>query len=213
MANVEAVRPTSRTPIHYLFADSSGDAAAIEFLDGKLVVHRGETLPVRALANSTYADSLAAFETAKRTDAVPTSRSSLDRFVRGAVLASGEGDPVARGFAILAAVATPGFTRWSIVYDLGAGEVHFKTDTNEEIRRLTMTGFDFSRRTPVRMLDATAPGSGDVVTAFVDYTRAANRALLEASYAKTWFLEGRSDAAKDAAAAHPDVTASCAVGD
>ena len=142
---------------------------------------------------------------------MPTSGSSLDRFVRGAMLASGDGDPMARGFAVLAAVARPGFTRWSIVYDLGAGDVYFKTDINEAIRRITVTGFDFSCRTPVQMLDVTAPGSGDVGPVFVDYTRAANRALLEASYAKTPFLQGRSDAEK--VAAHADATSSCAVTD
>jgi penicillin V acylase-like amidase (Ntn superfamily) len=213
VANAETVRPTSRIPIHYLFADASGDAAAIEFLDGKLVVHRGETLPVKALANSTYADSVAAFEAARRAGEMPTSRSSLDRFVRAAMLASGDGDPMARGFAVLAAVARPGFTRWSIVYDLGAGDVYFKTDTNEAIRRVTVTGFDLSCRTPVQILDVTAPGSGDVTPAFVDYTRAANHALLEASYAKTPFLQGRSDTEKAAAAAHADATSSCTVTD
>jgi penicillin V acylase-like amidase (Ntn superfamily) len=213
VANAEAVRPTSRVPIHYLFADASGDAAAIEFLDGKLVVHRGATLPVKALANSPYTDSVAAFEAARRTGEMPTSGSSLDRFVRGAMLASGEGDPMARSFAVLAAVARPGFTRWSIVYDLGAGDVYFKTDTNEAIRRVTVTGFDWSCRTPVQILDVTAQGSGDVATTFVDYTRAANRALLEASYAKTPFLQGRSETEKDTAAAHADATSSCAVTD
>jgi penicillin V acylase-like amidase (Ntn superfamily) len=65
VANAEAVRIASAFPLHYLFADASGDAAVIEFLDGKLVIYRGETLPVRALANSTYADSIAAFEAAE----------------------------------------------------------------------------------------------------------------------------------------------------
>ena len=90
VANAEAVRIASAFPLHYLFADASGDAAVIEFLDGKLVVYRGETLPVRALANSTYADSIAAFEAAKRTGEIPTSQSSLDRFVRGAMVVSGD---------------------------------------------------------------------------------------------------------------------------
>jgi hypothetical protein len=39
----------------------------------------------------------------------------------------------------------------------------------------------FSCRTPVKMLDVTAPGSGNVATAFIDPTRPANRPLLEAS--------------------------------
>ena len=220
VANAEAVRLTSQFPVHYLFADASGDTAVIEFLNGKLVVYRGETLPVRALANSTYADSIAAFEAAKRTGEIPTSQSSLDRFVRGAILVSGDGDPIARGFATLAAVASPGpasprvgTTRWSIVYDLGANEVYFRTDINEAIRRFTVTSFDFSCRTPMKMLDVTAPGSGDVAATFVDYSRAANRALVEASYTKTPLVRGTSDTERTAFAAHADATSSCAVMD
>lgn len=215
VAAAATVRPVSRNrvPIHYLFADASGDAAAMEFLDGKMLIHRGQTLPVRALANSTYAESLAAFAAARAADASPTTLSSPDRFVRAAMLASGDGDPIARGFAILASVATAGYTRWSIVYDLDGGEIHFRTDTNQEIRRLTVARLDFSCQTPVKMLDVTAPGAGDVTGAFVDYSRGANRALLEASFAKTWFLKDVPDATKDAMAAHPDLTSSCAVGD
>ncbi|MDP6565349.1 MAG: linear amide C-N hydrolase [Alphaproteobacteria bacterium] len=212
IANAETMRPTSSTPIHYLFADASGDAAVIEFLDGTLTIYRGDGMPIKALANSTYAQSLAAFETYRKTGATPVETAkttgsypgfgSLDRFVRGATLSAGEGDPVARGFDILEAVKQ-GMTRWSIVYDLTAGDVHFKTGTNEQPRRFTLTNFDFSCRTPVRMLDVTAPGSGVVHTAFVDYTRAANRALLEVS------LGGRSKATKDMHAAHPDLTSAC----
>jgi choloylglycine hydrolase len=216
--NAETVRLTSQFPIHYLFADASGDVAVIEFLDGKLVVYRGDTLPVRALANSTYADSMEAFEAAKRTGEIPTSQSSLDRFVRGARLLFGDGDPIARGFASLAAVASPGpasprvgTTRWSIVYDLGASEVYFRTDMNEAIRRFKVTSFDFSCRTPMKMLDVTAPGSGAVAAAFVDYSPAANRALVEASYTKTPFLNGTPNMERAAFAAHADATSSCAV--
>jgi len=209
-ASAETVRPTSASPIHYLFADATGDAAVVEFLAGRLVLHRGATLPVRALANSTYADSVRAFEAAKESGVMPATRGSLDRFVRGAMLAGKPGDPIARGFAVLASVASPEMTRWSIVYDLSARAIHFRTDTNPEIRRLPLARLDFSCRAPVRMLDVTAPGSGDVTTRFVDYTRAANRALLEASFRQTPFLMGSSDAEKTVAAAHPDATSSCA---
>src|SRR5258707_967629 len=78
LADAEAVRPMSRATIHYLVADATGDAAALEFLDGKLVVHRGAAMPVRALTNSTYSDSVAAFERAKGKGEMPTSGSSLD---------------------------------------------------------------------------------------------------------------------------------------
>lgn len=211
LADAESVRPTSRAPIHYLVTDATGDAAAVEFLDGKLVVHRGAAMPVRALANSTYADSAAAFETARSKGEVPRSLSSLDRFVRAAMLAGGgNADPIARGFEVLAAVAQPDFTRWSIVYDLSAGEVHFRTEGNRAIRRFALAGFDFSCATPVKMLDMSAGGAGDVDAAFVDYSAAANRALIESAFAKTPFLREVPVAARDAAAAHPGTTSSCA---
>jgi choloylglycine hydrolase len=211
LANAEAVRPMSRVPIHYLVADATGDAAALEFLDGKLVVHRGAAMPVRALTNSTYADSVAAFEKAKGKGEVPASVSSLDRFVRAAMLAGGgHADPIARGFEVLDAVAQPDFTRWSIVYNLGAGDVYFRTEGNRAIRRFALSRFDFSCGTPVRMLDVTAGGAGEVGGAFVDYSSAANRALIESSFSKTPFLQAVPAAARDAAAAHPGATSSCA---
>jgi len=210
LAGVDAVRPTSRSPIHYLVADASGDAATLEFLDGKLVVHRGPAMPVRVLANSTYADSIAAFDRAKSKGEVPATVSSIDRFVRAAMLASGPAtDPVARGFEILASVAQPHFTRWSVVYDLGAGEVYFTTEENKAVRRLALAGFDFACGTPVKMLDVTAAGAGDVGAAFVDYSTAANRALIEASFTRTPFLQQVSAEARDGFAAHPEATSSC----
>ena len=211
LANAEAVRPMSRVPIHYLVADATGDAAVLEFLDGKLVVHRGAAMPVRALTNSTYSDSVAAFERAKGKGEMPTSVSSLDRFVRAAMLAGGgNADPIARGFEILAAVAQPDFTRWSIVYDLSAREVHFRTEGNRAIRRVALAGFDFSCGTPVKMLDVTAGGAGEAGAIFVDYTTVANRALIESSFRKTQFLQGIPASVRDAAAAHPGTTSTCA---
>ncbi len=47
------------------------------------------------------------------------------------MLSTGEGDPIARSFAILAQVKL-GMTRWSMVFDLGVGEVHFETITNTQ---------------------------------------------------------------------------------
>lgn len=213
---VEVVRLSTPVPVHYFFADVSGDMAVIEFLAGKLVVHRGENLPVKALTNSKYAESLAAFEAAKKSGEIPISESSLDRFVRGATLISGEGDPIARSFATLAAVAlTTGETRtrWSIVYDLGASEVYFRTDTNQAIRRLSVTSFDFSCGTPMKMFDVTKSGSGDVSSSLVDYSTATNRTVAQAAYAKTPFFRGVSETERTALADHADKTSACAITD
>jgi choloylglycine hydrolase len=69
--------------IHFLVADEGGDAAAIEHLGGKMVVHRGRDLPVRALTNDTYESSLA-YLRSLGPGAAPASASSLDRFARAA---------------------------------------------------------------------------------------------------------------------------------
>ena len=210
LANAETVRPTSPYPIHYLVADATGDTAALEFLDGKLVVHRGAGMPVRALANSTYADSVAAFERARSKGEVPVTVSSLDRFVRAAMLAGGGNpDPIARGFEILASVAQPYFTRWSIVYNLSDREISYRTEGNRAIRRLALAGFDFSCGTPVKMLDVTAGEAGDVGAAFVTYGLAANRALIEAAFTQTPFLREVPTSERDALAAHSGTTSSC----
>ncbi len=60
------------------------------------------------------------------------------------------------------------------------------------------------------MLDVTAGGAGDVSAAFVDYSEAANRALIESAFAKTPFLREVPAAARDAMSANPGTTSSCA---
>jgi penicillin V acylase-like amidase (Ntn superfamily) len=45
---------------HYLICDRTGACAVIELLDGRMVAYRGATLPVKALTNSTYQESLKA---------------------------------------------------------------------------------------------------------------------------------------------------------
>src|ERR1700741_4950522 len=45
-------------PLHYLIADAKGYAATIEFLNGKMVVHKGAELPFPVLTNNSYEESL-----------------------------------------------------------------------------------------------------------------------------------------------------------
>ena len=45
---------------HYLVSDHHGRCTVIEFLDGKIQYHSGQGIPIRALTNSTYAQSIRA---------------------------------------------------------------------------------------------------------------------------------------------------------
>lgn len=197
--------------IHFLVADAEGNTAAVEYLKGKMVVHRG----ARALTNDTYANSLSYVEsvfcgTGLVTEYWKPSKSSLNRF-RMASVAAREGPlegtaPVDAAFDLLARVAQGEYTQWSIVYDIANRRVHFRTRAHSDVRWIDLAKLDFDCASPVRVIDLNAPFAGDVTDRLVDYTLAANRTLLGASYAATDFLRGVPAEALDELARFPEAT-------
>ncbi|HEX5132386.1 MAG TPA: linear amide C-N hydrolase [Candidatus Krumholzibacteria bacterium] len=195
--------------IHFLVADASGDVAAVEFLDGRMVVHRGDDLPYPALTNDTYEKSAAyarAYDTAPR----EASRSSLDRFATAAhAVEAGPPagtEPVDAAFDLLDRVAQGDHTQWSIVYDVAIRRVYFRTRSNPMVRWIDARTLNFDCSTPVRILDVNAPESGDVTGELRDYEYTINRATLGAAYAGTDFLRGVSARELDELAHFPDGT-------
>ncbi len=71
------------TPLHYLVTDAADNVATIEYLNGKMVVHKGNELPFAVLTNSTYAASAESANNflKKKKEALP-GNNSLDRFVK-----------------------------------------------------------------------------------------------------------------------------------
>jgi penicillin V acylase-like amidase (Ntn superfamily) len=190
LASEKGLRITSQVPIHYLVADRKGQVATVEFLNGRMVAHTGKDLPMAALANDTYAESLAFAR--KQGEAVPAGIGSLTRFARAAqrvrTFDARSADPVAYAFETLDQVAQPGYTQWSIVYEVDRGRVHFRTRDRRKVRSLDLKAVDFDCSTPVRVLDLDADVQGDVAKRLVPYTRDLNRELVTASFRKTPFL-------------------------
>lgn len=187
LESAKKVRIAERgVPLHYLIADAAGDVATVEFLDGKLVVHRGDSLPVPALANDAYAWSV---------------KNDSARFAR---TANGlkRATTVDAAFALLDEVAQP-HTQWSIVYDLRNRAVHWRTKDNREKRSLRFDGLAFGCAAPTRVLDV-HEGGGDVANLFRDYSTAANLALLRASVRGTSFLRNTPDAEIEKDAKFPE---------
>lgn len=177
----KTLRIAGSTPLHYLVADRQGQVATVEFLDGRMVAHTGQELPVAALANDPYADSLS-----EGAD----SRSRFGRASRRVRGFEADGtDAVAYAFDTLDQVAAPnGYTKWSIVYEVDRGRVHFRTRDRRKVRSLDLKDVDFSCSTPVRVLDLDADAEGDVARRLVPYTREINRELVTAAFRKTDFL-------------------------
>jgi penicillin V acylase-like amidase (Ntn superfamily) len=206
--NSENIRIWSHVPLHYLVNDKDGNAAAIEFLEGKLVVHTGKDLTVSALANDTYARETKVFGGSKP---LPATSGSVDRFTRAAERSkefekrqkSGQ-QAVDYAFETLASVAQKPGTQWSIVYDQKRGRVYFRTTKSPAIKSIDTKGFDYSCGSSVKVLDIDWQQSGNVTEKFSDYTRAVNRDLLERSFTKTRFLSGVLAPARDMLAAYPE---------
>lgn len=179
------VRIATQMPVHFLLADREGNAAAIEFLRGRMVVHHGDGLPDCALANSTYARSRD-YESQSKANlpALPRGDAgSLERYARAArAVRAPAAIDVATSFAILDTVVQDN-TRWQIVYDLPNNAIHYRTMANRELRRIDLARIDYACPKGGRMTDIDA-GRGDMTAALAPYTAEANERQMLAAFAK-----------------------------
>lgn len=204
----------SQARVHFLVADRLGATATVEFLDGRMVAHRGDSLPYPVLTNHPYETSLEylSAHAGFGGDRPPGGTDkSLDRFVR-AVRGVRDFDRAAAeravdaAFDILSAVSQGASTKWSIVYDLGAMRVYFRTFNNPLVRFADVGGFDFACDSPVRMLDIDADVDGDAGPHFEPYTTAANLRLVKSAFARTDFLQDTPANVLALLAGYPETT-------
>jgi len=181
---------------HYLVSDSKGNCASIEWLDGTMVCHTGQSMPHKVLANSTYDQSVAFLRLFSAFDGfLPLThpviyRGSLLRFAIAADMLQ-TFDPQTWGpaldyaFDILQDVEINSLTSsavWSAVYDPSNNKIYFRSYDNDRTRQFDLSAFDFSCPTPVKALDVHAELEGDVTSSFVDYTEAMSRDMLESNF-------------------------------
>ena len=191
IAGARRVRIGTVAPLHFLLADRSGDSAVIEFLHGRMMVRRGETLPARALANTPYDEDLAYASRA------PASRDPLPRGLDGSrerfartlravkdFEAAPQGSAVDRSFEILDAVAQEGYTQWQVVYDLARSTIHYRTTANRERRSIAFAGLSYACKASGSMLDVDT-GKGDVTAAFLPYAPEANERQMLLAFARS----------------------------
>lgn len=166
-------------PLHFLVCDGAGRAATVEFLGGKTIVHTGDDLPVKALANTPYADSLAAYR-AGRT-APPAS--SISRFCAAAAavptLSAAPGETPESLFRLLDAVAQGDLTKWRVVYDLRNRRIQFETKSSPKRKSLDAASLDYSTASGCRMVEVNVDVEGDVSTRLTAWSRDANVGLCE----------------------------------
>ena len=181
--------------LHYLVADRSGNCASLEWIKGKLVIHKGNTMPFKVLANNTYEDSLRYLKRHQGFGGTmvleEVGNTSLDRFARAAKLVrdfpgQSKESVFDYAFDILRKVSDE-TTRWSIVYDMKNLLIHFKTHANNQVRSIDFRRFDLSCQGSVKVVDLDAGLSGDISDQFIDYTSKMNKRLIKQAFKSTSF--------------------------
>ena len=173
----------ANAPVHYLIADASGGAATIEFLEGRLVVHRGSKLPLAVLANTAYAtssrlvmDAEIGSDTAKMPESHSYSDNSVKRFANACAMVKrfqqeNINTPIVDySFEVLDKVNQPEFTKWSIVYDINNKTVHFKSVNYPEIKSISFADIDMSCGAKPLSFNMNQPASGSVGKMMVPLT-------------------------------------------
>jgi penicillin V acylase-like amidase (Ntn superfamily) len=198
--NASKLRIASSVPLHFLVADRAGNAATIEYLDGKLVTHQKSSLPFPVLANSSYQESLNYF----KTNQSGNSSSSLDRFVTASRMIeeykTGKStNPIEYALEVLQKVAQPN-TQWMVVYDLKNAVIHFQTRENRRTKVVRLDKFSFGCSNPVLVMDINEEGNNG----FIPYNRKINLELIQSAYRKTDFLSDTALQQLTETAEHPE---------
>jgi choloylglycine hydrolase len=179
--------------LHFLVSDASGNAAAIEYIDGVMVVHWGADLPYPVLTNCTYRHSLGYKSSIDRNDTVSYNawtKNSSGRFVNVVERLDAykdTSDVVDHAFQILEAVAQPGNTQWSIVYDIGKMHIHYASAINPIRQTIDVNLIDFSCREERPYTSVSADFTGP--ESFRALSLAANLELIESVINSVDFLK------------------------
>ncbi len=181
-------------PIHYLVCDAAGNCAAIEFLDGKMVCHRGKTLPYPVLANEPYDEAAAQARACLAEKAAGKALTGdirrFGRFIQAAwkVAEFKPGttrDDVNYAYQTLDEVCQGDFTVWRLVYDVTGRKIHYRTRNHPGERVLDLKKMDFAGHGPIRFFELDSPSGEGVQPKFSALSEASYR-----DYARRYLSEG-----------------------
>lgn len=166
-------------PIHFLVADATGNAATIEFISGKMVVHRGKDLPNPVLTNTVYQEAYRKMQASNKSSTVDN---SLDRFTTACRMVQQfretdtRENAVTYAFNILDTIAQGSYTKWRIVYDISNRKIYFLTGNTR--KELSLNDVDFACSGTTLYLDINHQGAGDSRKAFAPLLFEQNRDVL-----------------------------------
>jgi choloylglycine hydrolase len=194
------IRPESDNgrPSHFLVADETGKTAALEYIDGKLVVYKGKDLPIRVMSNMPYGRALEAFNRGGARWWWSNPGRSAERFAtagarNAAYDAKANPNEVDYAFHTLSLVSDQ-YTKWSVGYHIGKRKIWFRTTRDRRARWISLGDLDFSCGAPSLILDVHTGNTGDVTRAFIPYNRETNLKVFETMCARLGIHVPHADA-------------------
>ncbi len=178
--------------LHYFIADRSGRSAVIEFISGGTKVYSGGDLPVPALSNNSYENSienLSRYEGFGGELEIRNGPGSQERFMRAAWLLkqfvySDQKAAVNYAFRMLENVRQAD-TQWRIVYDPDEMHIYLVTLGNDTRRNVDLNAADFSADKPAAMLNILRRCESRVLNdCFSEFSADENRVLLQSVFGK-----------------------------
>ena len=161
---------------HFFIGDEHGNTAAIDFVDGKVVVSTGENMPVAGLFNTPYERELELLKYYKGFGGLyepVLNDPEVPRFVKTAVMTKNykpSQSVVEYGFEMLNQIQVYDVPEWSVIFDVRKRNVYFKTRINPELKSFSMDEVDFSNDSPVLILNMDIEKGGDVLDQFHPYS-------------------------------------------
>ncbi|TDH26116.1 linear amide C-N hydrolase [Segetibacter sp. 3557_3] len=174
-------------PLHFLVADARGQSATIEFLDGRISVHRSGELPYPVLTNSTYTESL---KGVNKPHTNGFTDNSIDRFATACKMVDQFGpskktDMVDYSFGILDKVSQGSFTKWNIVYDITNRKLIFKTQAQQQLKMIDMAAMSFDCGSKPLSFNMNEKSNGNITAHFTSFQPPVNSRVLMQAFAES----------------------------
>lgn len=195
LASDTLIRISREVPvgIHFLVCDSAGKSATIEFINGKMVVHEDNNLPIPLLTNNTYEESisylkqfdvLGGTKTVKWNNIYDIEWTNDNTLAVNKVFATAankminikdSSSLINSAFDVLQCVTINNHTKWSTVFDVTNKIIYFKNEHRNELIKLEMSDFEFDADKESILLDIQNATSNNTMSQFKQYTTAINR--------------------------------------
>jgi penicillin V acylase-like amidase (Ntn superfamily) len=168
--------------IQYAICDKWGDMAIIEYLNGKPNVYTCKALPIRAITNSTYRESLEAIDNGISVihEGNDYKKNSLKRFIKAAEIdKKGSLVTIDEAFALLKEVERYD-TVWSIIYDTFHPSIYFKVIGISSVRHIELNDVNFERNAQPMYYDLFKDAEGKIM--MEPYSVSINRKLINSFF-------------------------------